>query len=770
METSTIVLIITGIISVIAFALILSGLIINQQPSGNTGNTGNTGPTGLVCVGPGFIPKLDPLPYSRTVPKSICSAAISSNIPSFSTVEHPVKKSYRMRATNGISSPNYWLGNAMYGNNNMFLLYPYFGNIQDDGFKFGWPNSGILKKRCLLNITPQGCPSGYANLFFDSDWDKTIKISSFSETPMSCDIQDTDALVSTVAWQYQNSTNNQNGFIISYLAKGSPYITFQITNMGFSLSLDFQYTFSMIDDKTYLLNIDSKTGYLIVLNSSVTKLKEDVLQNLIFCEYTTQTYIRIAYFDSLETLSILKLYRNVYPILSTISTNFSNDNSTITTETTFEWTTGFLNPDLNTVDLLMLSIPNQNIVNNDVVNLFNINHPLIGPSTFVLSKTSSNLKSWVLEDKIPNLQFIYTPPSNTQPLIEVYNNESSYIFNNPPVDTVNWMKWLGSISILLLTINSVGLSIEKGLNVLKTQLDLIRINNGVMNINNTIVYDKTWSGVISKLGLGNCLGEIDNGNSFYNLNLNQYGYLVFAYAVAGYFDPNFIKTNKETSLFFARNIANPYEFDNSFPLWRNKDWFFGYSLSSGLSPLQNGVKNTTHIGEAVLGYYGCYLLSLVIENQIELQKWSLAMLSLEINALQYYYQLIPQNSVDFNQEFVQRTISHRSDTNYSYTTFQGNLEFPARNASIISELVNPLTLMSEFYISDTWAIFLQPFLSDAISAYPKINLDSYAYALYLLSIQNPDTTNIIQSIKDNSTNMLGYGSSWTSIMYNVLIQ
>ena len=781
LNLSTIVLIVTGIYAVLGLVFIVAAILVNEnrlknKNNGGTtgGTTGGTGPTGFICSGPGSVPQIGPPPYQRISPRSSAQTPVSNYDPPFTSKSHTVQKSYRARSLNAIVSPNHWIGNALYGTNSSFNVYPYHGRIGDDGFTFSWPTSGVLTEHC--SSSSGSCPTGNANLLFNVNTGTSlsmcsrttsqpvVKIGSSAAKPLACDIVDIDALVATVVWQYQNNVTQKVGSMTIPLARGSPFITSEINNIDVSIECGFDFTVTSLSESTMYVIQRNNDGYVLILSQA---LSPSVVGSTIYIP-SFSGVLRIAYFDSQTMLDILVNNYSVYPIESTIRTSATLDTDTIwNVDTTFEWTTKRINK-TSDVSPLMLALPHHNIVN-VVYESDLMFHPLIGP--FRLLTTDDT--SWTLAEAVANYTFNYPPVGTTgsDSLSSVWENEIVDIVNSPPADAVNWFKWLGSLATLLLIGDMLGKNIAKELDILKNNLSLIKTRNGALSPYNTFIHDDTWGGVISHLGLDNCVGNSDYGNAFYQSHVGQFGYLVFAYSVAGHFDQEFINNNKDTALLFVRDIANPYEFDDTFPLWRNKDWYFGYSISSGLSPQQGRGKETSDIGESILGYYASYLLSSLFDDQKELMNWSLAMLASEITSLQYYFQFVSQNRTDVDPAFVQGTIVERGDTFYDYASAGGNVRFPARNASLMVPILKPLSLISFDYLDKQWLQFIQFWIAQAASS-PDIEAESLAYSQAILSVQaSPQSQqSIVDIITDNSDIYLPYGSTWSSVLYWVLAQ
>jgi endoglucanase Acf2 len=758
------VLVITGIIAIIAFIFVITSVYFSESDSnGSGGNTGNTGTTGFVCSGPGTIQYAPAPKYKRMTPKSTCKTPLSNQSPIFDTVQHTVDKLYRIRSLKGPISPNHWGGNAMHGDENIFCVYPYIGSILATGFVFSWPGNGILTQDCGNTGT---CSTGYADLSYNIGWGPKITIGNNGSQVLSCDIINFDAMTTTVAWQFFNPSTGKTGSLTLPLVKGSPYITIESVNSSISLECDFTVDLKPFrGQSSYILKIDATTGYVIFFPHTITLTDSN---NIISVPRVTAS-IRIAYYNSQPMLNILSRQYSAYPVESTISTSLGEPGSSWDTTSIFTWTPkNIFGPGVED-KLLMMALPHHNI-ENVIVSGPTGDHPVIGPYRFVIT----NNNTWILNYSVVNYDFTYPPITAsgiTGMMIPVWKNELEKLIQAIPSNTVDWCRWLGSIAILFLIGDMLKQNINTELDFLESQLSLLQTNKGAVSASNTIVTDITWGGVISNIGLTNCQGTSDEGNAFYENHIGQYGYLVFAYAVAGYFDPTFLDDNKETALYFVRNIANPAEADKTFPLWRNKDWYFGYSLSSGLTPNQAGGKNTNDIAEIIMGYFGTYLMSMLITNR-DLTTWSLSMLAMEISALKHYFQIqdvltvsrLPQQNL-VNPAFVQGTITDRGDVYYQYTTVGGNDKFPERNASIMVSMIKPLLLISDDYIDPGWAVGTQPWMIDAINN--NIQPESLGYAESLIAVNNTNANKraAIQTIILNSNNPLPYGSTWSSMLY-----
>ncbi len=618
------------------------------------------------------------------------------------------------------------------------------------------------------------CPTGGADLYYNVNQNNKIIFTSLNSIPVSCDIVDIDALVTTTIWQYRHVTTRKISSMTIYMAKGSPFITASCVNMNLDImcqNLNIQaqtvgYIYTVQNP-----NISTTAGYLMVTS---TQISPQISNDIIALGNFTGV-LRMGYYDNNDNMQLLLNNYNLYPIESTIGCNVQKNGNINDVDVTFQWTTKEMFPGLSNT-LLMYSLPHHNL--NNVIHIGDkVNHALVDP--IYLTTTKDNI--WTLQESITDYNFTYEPlnDDNTTILTNVWVQDGNQILDNNPIETVKWCEWLGTIALWLLIGNMLGQvsdpSYISGLDTLKNNLMMMISGNGFINSANQFVYDRSWGGILGKLGLYNCMGTSDDGNSFYESHINQYGYLVFAFGVAGHLDANFFSNSKvyDSGLYFVRNIMNPCQDDKYFPLWRNKDWYFGYSINSGLNPNQTMGKESYNMGSSVFGYYGCYLFGLSTavangNNSKIITDWSLAMLATEISSVNILFQYSSMNFLNklyVPPEFVQGTIAIRGDSYYNYTVKGGDLLFPNRNASIVAPLIKPLSLISNDYINKRWGRLLQQWLPPVGTT--SSHFESTAYALALQSIDKLDNKDIVNQIVAYSENNipLPYGTIWSSVLY-----
>ena len=180
-------------------------------------------------------------------------------------------------------------------------------------------------------------------------------------------------------------------------------------------------------------------------------------------------------------------------------------------------------------------------------------------------------------------------------------------------------------------------------------------------VTDRLVYDANFGGIVTTNGLTD--SHADFGNGRYNDHHFHYGYLLYACAIMGKIDPTFVEEFGKyvDSIFY--DIANYNNFDANdstgafFPGARHKIWFDGHSYASGMFPFGNG-KSQESSSEAVNGYYGAYLWSLVRHgaandpsSDTSLQTdFARLLLATEIQGAKLYWHMMPSNSSNATQD------------------------------------------------------------------------------------------------------------------------
>ena len=656
------------------------------------------------------------------------------------------------------------------------------------------------------------------------------------------------------------SLKNSIGNITTPFVKGSPYITLNIKNTNITIQPNFPFTLEeiileeIINPNSTIYNILSDNfqyGYLLFLSAGIkiTPLPPiSPTKSSITFENNIFGTIRIAYYqgnyDLLGNEMVIALLNNynIYPTECTISVSeptppiiptIDNINK-LTTSYKYIWKTEIFDKTLNSEILLLYALPHHHIKNDYTeINLNEIENQILGINRLILTKpikTTLKLSNtyqyyWTLEntlDNFPsnpfkydinlqksNLQKSNLQNSDLQNLVDICITELIQLIDESVIinDMVNHFQWLSSIATTLLIGINASISLNKPLNYINEKfeqyiiylcenLDLIRTTKGKISDYINIIYDTTWGGIVNNANIV-CQGGIDDNNYFYNSHIGQYGYLLFAYAVAGQLSLEYVSNttfwndNENIALLFVRDVINPYQNDSYFPLWRNKDWYYGYSFSSGIQVGSQSVhfngKETETIGRIVMGYYACYMISKLLYTPLksyksstkettakELENWSLTMLASEINSLQQYFIItsLPPFNIDYN--FTQNTISKRYDSAYAYgiNNILNSIDFPDRTAYIMVPILKPLTLMSNIYINSEWADNIIKYLPCIDNNF--LDNEAFIYNIVLQVLSNPNlqaqALNLIYNKVITNNEQIDVGSTWSSAYYWVLTQ
>ncbi|KAL3788862.1 LOW QUALITY PROTEIN: hypothetical protein ACHAW5_009219 [Stephanodiscus triporus] len=162
-----------------------------------------------------------------------------------------------------------------------------------------------------------------------------------------------------------------------------------------------------------------------------------------------------------------------------------------------------------------------------------------------------------------------------------------------------------------------------------------------------LVYDAQLGGILSKVGTEDI--NADFGNGRYNDHHFHYGYVLFASAILGRANPQFVS---QYGLFvdalFYDVAHNGFGNDNIFfPLARHKSWFDGHSFASGLFPFADG-KSQESSSEAVNCYYGAYLWSRVRwggKSDRKMVDYARLLLATEMTGAKTYWHMMPPEEI-----------------------------------------------------------------------------------------------------------------------------
>ena len=127
-------------------------------------------------------------------------------------------------------------------------------------------------------------------------------------------------------------------------------------------------------------------------------------------------------------------------------------------------------------------------------------------------------------------------------------------------------------------------------------------------------------------------------------------YILYASAVMGNLNSSFVEQYGGKVDAFLYDVAKNSKIDDGsfFPLARHMSWFDGHSFASGLFPFGNG-KSQESSSEAVNGYYGAYLWSLVKNGAQKdpnsdispMTDFTRLLLAMEVRGAKTYWHMMP---------------------------------------------------------------------------------------------------------------------------------
>jgi endo-1,3(4)-beta-glucanase len=103
-----------------------------------------------------------------------------------------------------------------------------------------------------------------------------------------------------------------------------------------------------------------------------------------------------------------------------------------------------------------------------------------------------------------------------------------------------------------------------------------------------LFYDDSWKGIVSNAGFND--PGADFGNTYYNDHHFHFGYFVYACAVIGYLDPEWLTQgdNKAWCQMLVKDFAEADYKGRDYPFSRSFDWWNGHSWAKGLFESADG--------------------------------------------------------------------------------------------------------------------------------------------------------------------------------------
>jgi len=253
------------------------------------------------------------------------------------------------------------------------------------------------------------------------------------------------------------------------------------------------------------------------------------------------------------------------------------------------------------------------------------------------------------------------------------------------------------------------------------------------------VFDSAWGGV-ANCGCdwddGTCANKFPDcpafgnpglnfGNAFYNDMHFHYGYHIFGAAVVSHFDPEWGRDFFERVLLLVRNIANPSEDDEYFPVMRHKDVFQGHSWASGIATWVLNGRNQESSSESVAAYesvalYGKVMASVFEEigsreeynRAVEVRRVGKLLTASELRSARKYYHVKQEEEIKiYPGAYTPHVIGIMWQTMAQFQTWFGAAPYLATGIQLL-----PLTPIAGRRDEIDWAKEMYPSLEESCNA------------------------------------------------------
>ncbi|GAB5372651.1 hypothetical protein AAMO2058_001683200 [Amorphochlora amoebiformis] len=243
-----------------------------------------------------------------------------------------------------------------------------------------------------------------------------------------------------------------------------------------------------------------------------------------------------------------------------------------------------------------------------------------------------------VDDTSPhNLQNLSVPQIYVNGLIDALKSDINRNGTEKTDDTYHFGKAMARLARLALIANRLGdqKSVHQAMDVIEGKITSWLQGD---HINNTMLYDEVWGGIVVKKGFKEPIW--DYGNAYYNDHHYHYGYIIYALAVWKYLRPDTSKVLGGKFERYAREFVADIASEKRglrFPKARHKDFFDGHSWASGLFKMMDG-REQESCSEAVHAYYAVSLMGRVLKDP-KMETTGRVLCGMEIQAARTYYQI-----------------------------------------------------------------------------------------------------------------------------------
>lgn len=188
-----------------------------------------------------------------------------------------------------------------------------------------------------------------------------------------------------------------------------------------------------------------------------------------------------------------------------------------------------------------------------------------------------------------------------------------------------------------------------------------------------LVYDDAWGGTVSVATYNDDNIGDDFGNTVYNDHHFHFGYFVYAAAVIGYLDSDWLTegSNKPWVNMLVRDYANSITDDAYYPFSRMFDWYHGHSWAHGLIETGDG-KDQESSSEDTMSLYALKMWGHVTSDE-SMEARANLMLGVQARSLQHYYLYLNNNTVEPDVFIGNKVAGILFENKMDHTTYFGDL-------------------------------------------------------------------------------------------------
>jgi len=601
---------------------------------------------------------------------SVAPFTLSTNAPPYTAVDHTKQIGTVWNAA-GPAPTNYWFTNLFLdGGKNPVDQMPYLIRTADKSVNISSPGVSNSKASVMTVFIP--------NLSVGCSETVTRSVTAYDQLGVNIDWKGAD-----------------NKKMSLPLVRGSPYVT-MIYN-GLTPFIDSNAVILKVNDQSpktgttgtrFKINMNNGQTWIIYASNSITlDCSGDIIRASAPYTGTLRAIIK-----KTDDESLLDAHAVPYPTGGDVSYTVENDTAYIH----FDWKV------VGTGELLMFAVPHQL----DILQGANI----VMPKAFkILKGFMSGVigNKWVMKETLTKINWNSPRPIAADKLDAIKAALQIDVDNtgNSPGDPYGFGKSIARLGRLALIADEVGNTELAGRIRGKMRS---RLNPWMWGNNtNSLRYDRTWKGLCSKQGLAN--EAADYGNGWYNDHHFHYGYIIYAAAVVGKKNPEWLQANRESIMAMVRDIANPNTADTHFPVARLKDFYWGHSWASGLYSFGDN-KNQESTSESVNGYYGIQLLGLAM-GDTNLYNWGRVLLATELRSTHKYWQITSGSEIYASPFADRKVVGILWGLKVDYATWFGSA---AQFIHCIQML--PFTPITEELLPASWITEEYPVLSGGLTS------------------------------------------------------